>query len=526
MYDRHCLHGNQNCTIKYSGRQDSLHFLSSRTAAGDEIGWDFINEATSSETPISAFCLNITEVYYETHISFMSRPTFTDFIFSWMSNFKVDFRQPCSTCGYNPKILACDGTKIGIFFRNATSTDLMEAPTCDDELTPVHTRCDRQFFCYKAKDSKECKQRKRQAQQDLTYFVAKFENKLDDFKKQHKNMENRSELERTQSLLTETPVECIPLITKFIEGTSNLSHDLLKHLCRLFKLLASGSPMTSLFHYRFIPFLLSVLSRSIALEKLKDDMPEIYNILSVATCDGELEIVTQCFKYIIHTVQEIHSNDRETGSSDNIISGYNPEATGQAYYFTPHGGRVRHLPKYNMSKNTHQPSPSCRKKFVDVTKSGMTYLFLWFDPLHGHCYGFHIIKSSEGRKDPFASLFSFMPDCPNAVYYDFSCQLEEFCLNREPRFWRDCRFFHDIFHGYSHKCPYVYNSQRVPAFDVGVNSEICEQFNSYIQKIKFSARSMNQSHFVFYMQFFIHLWNEKKARALAQEKRVARSLMT
>ena len=68
-------------------------------------------------------------------------------------------------------------------------------------------------------------------------------------------------------------------------------------------------------------------------------------------------------------------------------------------------------------------------------------------------------------------------------------------------------------------------SRRVPSLDVGINSEICEQFNSYIQKIKYSARSMNQSHFMFYLQFFIHSWNVQKRHKCVAEQAMAESLL-
>ena len=93
-----------------------------------------------------------------------------------------------------------------------------------------------------------------------------------------------------------------------------------------------------------------------------------------------------------------------------------------------------------------------------------------------------LITMREGRKDPFASALLYMETPPNEVLYDFSCQLEEYALNREPMFWRGCKFYHDIFHGFSHKCPFVYMSCQVLSLDVGINSEICEQFNSYNQK--------------------------------------------
>ena len=220
-----------------------------------------------------------------------------------------------------------------------------------------------------------------------------------------------------------------------------------------------------------------------------------------------------------------HSNDREIPDSSSILLHYNPKLQGCAYYFTSHGGRmIRDLPSYDIAK-TKPNIHDCCKSFPEAARSGTTYLFLWFDPLHGHCYGFHIITMSEVRKDPFASAFLYMETPPNEVFYDFSCQLEEYALNREPMFWRGCRFYHDIFHGFSHKCPCVYMSRRVPSLDVGINSEICEQFNSYIQKIKYTARSMNQSHFMFYLQFFIHRWNVQKRHKCVAEQAMAESLL-
>lgn len=137
-------------------------------------------------------------------------------------------------------------------------------------------------------------------------------------------------------------------------------------------------------------------------------------------------------------------------------------------------------------------------------------MFLWFCPKHyGHCYGFHIITGSEGRKDPFCSAYTYLEQAPEELFYDFSCQLEEYCLNREPGFWENTRFWHDLFHGYSHKCPFCYKSQRLCPLQ-GINTEICEQFNSFIQKIKYSARSMSLGKFCYYIQFMIYQWCEMK----------------
>ena len=166
-----------DCRIKYSGLQDGLHILSSSTAAGDELGWDFINNVTTSQMSITSFCFITESRYHGKKVSFMSRQTFTDWIFSWMSNFHIDFRKPCSQCQYNPPILACDGTKLGIFFKNS-SVEAIEEPTCDETFRPAHRRTERQFFSYKLDADASVKKLRRLAREDLSYFVARNSNAI------------------------------------------------------------------------------------------------------------------------------------------------------------------------------------------------------------------------------------------------------------------------------------------------------------------------------------------------------------
>lgn len=128
VYDRQCLMKREGCLLAYTGETDGLHFLSKLTAAGDEIGWEFVSLVTNSQISISAFCTLFSSRYYFSDVKFMSRQTFTDWIFSWLSNFKIDFRKTCSSCQFNPKVLACDGTKIGMLFKNV-SLQAFETPT-------------------------------------------------------------------------------------------------------------------------------------------------------------------------------------------------------------------------------------------------------------------------------------------------------------------------------------------------------------------------------------------------------------
>ena len=70
-----------SCRIPYSGQQDGLHILSSHTAAGEELAWEFINIVTNSQISPTAFCSVVNSRYYFSKIPFMSRQTFTDWIF-------------------------------------------------------------------------------------------------------------------------------------------------------------------------------------------------------------------------------------------------------------------------------------------------------------------------------------------------------------------------------------------------------------------------------------------------------------
>ena len=157
-------------------------------------------------------------------------------------------------------------------------------------------------------------------------------------------------------------------------------------------------------------------------------------------------------EYLIDPAIEVHHEDSPVQEPSEIVGCYNPEK-GAVYYFTPHGNQVRKQPVYSIgeAKKNYDDVPSvdeiCNKKFLSVSYGGFGYMFLWFCPIHGHCYGFCLIAGWEGRKDPFSSLFKFLPSMHTDIFYDFACQLSEYCLNREPQYFLHTRFWHDLFHG-------------------------------------------------------------------------------
>ena len=53
------------------------------------------------------------------------------------------------------------------------------------------------------------------------------------------------------------------------------------------------------------------------------------------------------------------------------------------------------------------------------------------------------------------------------------------------------------------------------------NTEICEQVNSYLQCVKYTASHLSQQHFVFFLQFFLYLLNKDKPEKFKRQASVA-----
>ena len=136
-----------------------------------------------------------------------------------------------------------------------------------------------------------------------------------------------------------------------------------------------------------------------------------------------------------------------------------------------------------------------------------------------------MLSSSEGRKDPMYSLYLYLKKPPDVIMYDNCCQLDEYTRNRESGFFKNTKFFHDVFHGFAHKCPDNFRSSRLSQYK-HIDSEICEQFNSFVQSLKKSSGQMSQTTFTFCLQHFIYVWNLKKRERLERQKHIARHVMS
>ena len=441
---------------------------------------------------------------------------------------EIDFRQQCFGCGDNIKMLAGDGTKIGITLKQANVVPIEKK---QEDIPPVSTASkglDRVLInkkkygenrtlvnssLHKLALHKLDKETLSGEQLLQTVAELKGSNETLLITAQHlilmaKNKETAS-LAKLLAMLTEPKASLVNFLPwKYI--------DLVEKLANLVSSTGRVEVTTDLWKFRdefykasmyFFPELGEWVNAAIINSKGKS--PEKYMILLLKT--------------LVEDRKQLHSIIVQEEQPNNIKS-YNPPRDGRAYYFTKEGNQLRAPRAFTIDKDDTKTEDEavCKKSYPTVTKKGSTYLFLWFCPCHGHCYGFHIIPKAEGRKDAANSLYMFLKEAPTSVFYDFACSLEEYCRNRESGYFELTSFFHDIFHGYTHKCSKTFKSNRLQGFS-GANTSICEQLNSFLQCVKTSAKLMTQEHFCFFLQFFIHQWNIERERSYKKKASIAMS---
>jgi hypothetical protein len=236
------------------------------------------------------------------------------------------------------------------------------------------------------------------------------------------------------------------------------------------------------------------------------------------------EVVCDLFQYLVARVKELVANAVPPEPATPFNESYNPPKLGRFYYFSPGCEQIRQTRLFAKDAGRakdrvydEQPSDNaCNKQYGKVRGSSPAYMMFFFCPSHGHCYGGHIIDGKEGRKDPSCAIYTHKKNAPSVVIYDFACSLEEYNLNRESGYWLNTRMFMDIFHGYNHVCSPAFKMNKALYGLTGVNTSICEQFNAYIKRIKSSAEHMTQTKFVFYIQYFMHLWNVDKSNKVIE----------
>ena len=107
-------------------------------------------------------------------------------------------------------------------------------------------------------------------------------------------------------------------------------------------------------------------------------------------------------------------------------------------------------------------------------------------------------------------LFFLFFTAPKLVIYDNACSLMDYCMNRDPGFFRNTKFLVDRFHWKNHTgCSPALNISKHETFKK-INSEANEQQNALLKKLKPQVSYMNPENFVKTMKLYIWFRNTIK----------------
>ncbi|KAK3599115.1 hypothetical protein CHS0354_016374 [Potamilus streckersoni] len=93
-----------------------------------------------------------------------------------------------------------------------------------------------------------------------------------------------------------------------------------------------------------------------------------------------------------------------------------------------------------------------------------------------------MMEDVESPNLPFTILRPRLNIATKLDIYNNACNLRNYCLNRDPVFFRETWFLVDCFHWCNHKgCHVGYNVSHYLQY-VHLNSQVAEQRNSTLQK--------------------------------------------
>ena len=119
---------------------------------GEELFWDFHGWFNYGKLSFTKYCQQMTHFFRSTNPNsapFVSNHTFIDIFFSWIVRLEIDFRQEIDPwCLYDPEVLCCDGTHIGVSFKMQRLEKPITKPELEDQPTPLHQINHRCFLPY------------------------------------------------------------------------------------------------------------------------------------------------------------------------------------------------------------------------------------------------------------------------------------------------------------------------------------------------------------------------------------------
>ncbi len=400
-----CANGHRKM---YQGQEHKIFFNTPGLGIGEELFWDFHGFFNYGKLSFTKFCFQTSE-HYKTNdprsASFMSNHTFIDLFFSWIVRMGIDFRQEVDPwCKHDPKVLACDGTHVGVSMKLQNLQDPITKPELEDQkVKPLHKINQRCFLPYPQKGTFA-------SVREFNYVRDTTKNARDHLfticcrvlKEEYDLVEgvtvaDREKNERREDLALKDLVATVERLSSEAEGMmrfvtmfiqKQLHPSVMTPAAQLIKLMLKQDAAVS----AVLPFWSHTLLQECldAVEGSSTDLSqklnefrfygmEVVELLKAGTSENTAEVVV-FLRELLKAVTDVHSTDKAAAPPRPIPNTYNPPS-GTSYYFTEHGCKLRETPIYEINApkkgKAHRVEP-CTKIYPKVSSGGFGYLFLFF----------------------------------------------------------------------------------------------------------------------------------------------------
>ncbi|XP_022288437.2 uncharacterized protein LOC111100644 isoform X2 [Crassostrea virginica] len=318
-----------------------------------------------------------------------------------------------------------------------------------------------------------------------------------------RGVKNPSLTEKEKGCLLKGVKELSPALHSILLSIEEDRH-VFKHFQRLLMCLSSPSPVCSLIRpTQEVGQLIESISRGenlrqdpVKLDLLHKKMPIIFEVIESGAEVRDLgNLLSELWEI---AVDPFVCAREDTSLEENV------DVEDLSFFPTLHKYRNRGIFEMDLKNMKKKQGTECCKRFAGHP-SLLPGIFTIFCP-HGICYGFQVMESHESPNVPFTILRTRFKKAPKHIIYDNACKLQQYCLSRDPLFFKTSEFYVDRLHWDNHTaCSLAYDLSIYPQFSA-LNSQCNEQANAGLKRIKEQLSYMTANNFMMHCTFF--LWNK------------------
>ena len=195
------------------------------------------------------------------------------YFFGWLSAFKIDFKKKIDPiCKHDPKVLACDGTHIGVSVKHMELDHLVTEPELKEVVKPIHKHGNR-VLVYN-----------NEARHHLKYITQKLLGKLKPNELLPFEVEERRKQELLQEIHNMNHIELTSFIDFYLDETQD--HEVTIGIAHIMQMFCGDASMSSTPPFRSHDILCMILdsvenNSSVwpGFEEMKKYNKEIANLL-------------------------------------------------------------------------------------------------------------------------------------------------------------------------------------------------------------------------------------------------------